>query len=138
MSREFPTLSFDPVDRILFVGFAGFRPKNEEEIARAFDVIERFWLLECRGQKLYAVVDYTDFALDVTLTNAYATCVKRAVERYAITTVRYTTDLSTRATLRAVAVKSHLRSNLYSTREDAIAVVRGLRAQKVKLLDAPS
>jgi hypothetical protein len=138
MRRDTPTLSFDGNEQILFVGFAGLRMNTDAQIRGAFGAIERFWVSECASQKVYAVVDYTDFALDIALTDAYAECVKHAVETFAITAVRYTTDLSTRANLRAVAVKAHLRSNLYATREDAIAVVRGLRAQQIALLDDAS
>lgn len=83
---------------------------------------------------MYCVIDYTDFSLNVALTAAYAAAVRYATDNYAIAAVRYTSDISARATMRAVAIKNHLPSNLYATREDAIAIVHGLRANKGRLL----
>lgn len=117
----------------MFVQFNGVKLETEGQIRRAFDVIYRFWTRDCGGKRLYCVIDYTDFSLDIALTDVYAAAVKEAVETYSITTIRYTTNLSARATLRAVAVKTHLPSNVYATREDAVAVVRGLRTNRIQL-----
>lgn len=117
----------------MFVQFDALRLDSAAQIKRAFDVIHHFWTRECGGKKIYCVIDYTDFSLDIALTEIYAASVKHAVETYSITTVRYTNNLAARATLRAVAVKTHLPSNVYATRQDAIAVVRGLRANKIQL-----
>jgi hypothetical protein len=117
----------------MFVGFAGLILNDERGIARAFDAIEAFWRRSCGGQKVYCVIDYTNFSLDVAMTDVYATHVKHAVENYTITTIRYTTDVSTRATLRAVAIKTHNASNIYATKEDAVAIVRGLRINRIRV-----
>ena len=128
-------MAFDRNEQILFVSFAGMRFETEAQIQRAFEKIRRFWVRECAGAKMYCVIDYTDFALDRALTAAWAVAVRHAMDHYAIAAVRYTTDISVRATLRAVAIKIHLPSNLYATREDAISVVQGLRANRIGMVD---
>ena len=45
----------------------------------------------------------------------------------AITIVRYGTDPLRRAATRLMALKLHLPSNIYDTREEALAVIRGLK-----------
>jgi hypothetical protein len=133
MVAGLPALSFDRSEQTMLVGMAGLRFETRAQIKAAFDAIHQFWTLECSGNKVYCVVDYTDFSLHIALTETYAEFVKTAVDSYGITTIRYTTDLSARATMRAVAIKTHRPSNLYATREDAMAVVRGLRASRIAL-----
>lgn len=128
-----PVLTFDRAEQILFVGFAGLDMQTEAQIASAFADVEAFWRHNCGGQKVYCVVDYTNFSLSVALTQTYAGYVKHAVETFGIAVVRYTTDVATRATLRAVAIKMHHPSNLYATREDAIAIVRGMRSNRIRV-----
>ena len=132
MTGGVPALSFDRAERIMFVCLAGLRLETDQQVDQMFDAIEQFWTHECGGQKVFAVIDYTNFSFALSLTESYARQVKYAVVTYTIATVRYTTDVSTRANLRAVAVKSHLPSNLYATREDAISVVRELRASQIR------
>jgi hypothetical protein len=133
MSGGAPTLAFDGDEQILFVGMANLRFESEPQIAAAFEEIARFWKRTCAGKKVYCVVDYTSFALDLALTDTFATYVKQAVDAYAIAVARHTTDLIARATIRAVAIKIHQPSNLYATREEAMNVVRDLQASRLGL-----
>jgi hypothetical protein len=117
----------------MFIRLPGAKLETEVQVQRIFDAIRRFWVRECAGAKVYCVVDYTDFSLNIALTAAWAAGVQHAVETYTIATVRYCTDISARATVRAVAIKTHQPSNLYATREDALSVVNGLRAKRIEL-----
>jgi hypothetical protein len=128
MGNRVPRASFDADDQIMFVAM-GNRFETEPQIAAAFDEITRFWRRTCGGQKVYWVIDYTNFSLDLALTDTYAAYTRQAVDSFSLAAVRYTTDLAARATLRAVAIKNHQPSNICATREDAIAVVRELRAK---------
>jgi hypothetical protein len=134
---KLPELSYDPIEQILFVGFAGLRLESEREIDEAFEAVRRHWVSACHGERVYCVVDYTGFSYPNLLSEHYATCVKRAVETYSITTLRHTDDVSLRAALRVMSMKIHLPSNLYATRDEAIQVVRGLRAKRIRLSDSP-
>ncbi len=133
MSGGAPTLAFDADEQILLVGMANLRFESEPQIAAAFDEIARFWKRACASKKVYCVVDYTSFALEFALTDTFATYVKQAVDTCAIAVVRHTGDLTARATIRAVAIKIHQPSNLYATREEAMSVVRELRASRLGL-----
>jgi hypothetical protein len=125
-----PSVSYDPDEQIMFVGFANQRFTSKEAIERAFATVRAFWRTKCGGRKVYAVIDYTNVEFDDSLTELYSSHVKRAVDEFTITTVRYTTDVHMRATLRVVGMTIHKPSNLYATREDAIEMVRALRAKK--------
>ena len=116
-----PTVSYDPTEDIMFVGFARQRFTSKEAIERAFDTVRTFWRANCGGRKVYAVIDYTDVEFDNSMTEFYSAHVKKAVEDYSITAIRYTTDVHMRATLRVVGMTIHKPSNLYATREDAIS-----------------
>jgi len=133
-----PVLSYDPREQILFVGFAGLQLTSEDDIDAAFYAVRRGWEGACRGKRVYCVVDYTGFSFPTRLSEHYAKCVKHAVETYSITTVRYTNDVALRTALRVMSMKIHSPSNLYSTKEDAIQVVRGLRAKRIRLAGAES
>jgi hypothetical protein len=125
-----PTFAYDAGDEILFVGFANLRFDSKQAIQSAFEAVRVFWKTHCASRKVYCVIDYTNVEFDDSLTEFYAGYVKRAVEEYSITTVRYTTDVHMRATLRVVGMTIHKPSNLYASREDAIQMVRALRSKQ--------
>jgi hypothetical protein len=54
-----------------------------------------------------------------------------AVDECAIATVRYGGSMLQRLASRAVAAQLHLPSNVYRSREEALAVVHALRAGKM-------
>ena len=119
MHRGSPALTHDRAEQMMFVQFHArsmssrrCEVETEGQIRRAIDVIHRFRTRDCCGKRLYCVIDCTDFSLNIALTEVFAACMKQAVETYSITTVRYATHLSARATLRAVAVKMHLPSSV--------------------------
>jgi hypothetical protein len=129
--QALPTLSYEPDEEILFVGMPLVRITMKEQVDQLFVSIGRYWRAHCRGRRIYAVIDYTHFSMDVGLTEHFATGVKKAVETYTFTTVRFTTDIGARATVRAVGMKIHKPSNLYATRDDAIMAVRALRSNQM-------
>jgi hypothetical protein len=128
-----PAFRYEPIEEILFVGVPPVHLGTKEQIDQFFVAIGRYWRAHCHGRKIYAVIDYTHFTMDVGLTEHFAAGVKKAVETYTFTTVRFTTDVSARATVRAVGIKIHKPSNLYATRDDAIAAVRALRSNQMVL-----
>lgn len=133
MGDDTMQLSYDATENIMFVKFCGARMKSEAGIKATFDEVRRFWRGRCRGQKVYAVIDYTDFWLQPELTNFYAQCVRDIVDECTITTIRHTSDMTVRATMRVVAMKIHKPSLIYASREEAIEVVRGLRAERIRI-----
>lgn len=135
--KNAPTFSYDARDEILYVGFANLSFETEDDVRDAFSAVRTFWRARCYGKKAYAVVDYTNFKIDPALTEFYAGHVKEAVEDLTITTVRYTDDIFTRATLRRVGMTMHRPSNLYFTKDEAVSVVRALRARQMTIAAEP-
>ncbi len=136
MKGKKPTFAHDPGEQIFFVGFAGIDFSNEEVIREVFAEVRQYWLTHCKGRKMYCVIDYSGVTLPIALTEFYGQFVKHAVEEYSVTTVRYTSDVLMRASLRVVGMTIHKPSNLYATKEDAIEVVRKLRANKMTIEDS--
>jgi hypothetical protein len=128
-----PTFAYDANEEILYVGFANLRLDKQSEIDEVFLAVRQFWRAKCGGRKVYVVVDYTDFSLEIALTDYYAKYVKEAVEDYSITVVRYTEDVLVRASLRLIGITIHVPSNLYATKDEALKVVRALRSKRISL-----
>jgi hypothetical protein len=133
MAKAAANFSYDPDEEIMFVGFANLSFTSREEIERAFSRVDTFWRANCGGRKVYVVVDYTNVHFDISLTEFYSSYVKKAVEDYSITTLRYTTEVQIRTTLRVVGMNIHKPSNLYATREEAIQMVRALRSKRATI-----
>jgi hypothetical protein len=128
-----PVMSYDAREQIMYVGFADLALYTEGDIACVFESIRRFWAAQCRKRKVYVVVDYTNFVLNIDLTERFAQFVKQATETYAITTVRHTSDLQARTSIRAVAIRLHRPSNLYATKHEALQIVRALKSKTIAL-----
>jgi hypothetical protein len=47
LGASIPTLSFDPIEQIMFVGFAGLKVETAPQIQVIFDAIDRFWTRKC-------------------------------------------------------------------------------------------
>lgn len=123
-----PHQTYDPAENILFVTHPEpVRLETREHIVRYFDEIVRFFRERCRGKKAYYLVDWTHFETNVRENDAYAENVKRVVTECAIQIVRFTDSPIQRTAGRLVAVKLHVPSHVYDTREEAIAVVRAMR-----------
>ena len=98
-----------------------------------FDEVVAFWRANCRGQRAYYVVDYTNHTTNLTENDFYGRQVKRVLDECAITIVRFGGDPLTRTGARLRGMKLHVPTNLYGTKEAAIAVVRALREGRMLL-----
>jgi len=123
-------LSYDPRDNILFVSHPEpTKLDSEELIRRYFNEVVAFWIAKCNGQRVYFVVDYENLSVDPNLKEIYGKQVERGVRGYALTIVRYGGEPLQRTVARLVGIQLHVPSNVYESREQAIAVVRQLRAR---------
>src|ERR1700721_1208250 len=117
-----PPLEYSTAEGILFVNnFAKVRFDTRKKIDSAFDECERFWKLQFDGEKLYCVIDYTSTWISRDLVEYFNACRSSIVPRMTHATVRWGADFGTRVTLRAMAVKTHVPSNVYETRDEAVA-----------------
>jgi hypothetical protein len=133
-----PAISYDRDEEIFFLdNFANTTFVDEHQVDRAFGDALRFWRTHASGRRVYIVVDYTGVVIDPKVVDYFARKRAESVSQFTLGAVRYGGDLATRTALRAMAVKTHIPSNLYATREDAIAIVRGLRSGRIEVGASP-
>jgi len=119
---------YSATDKIVFVSFPeGFYVATRQEIGDMFDDVIGFWRAKCRGQRVYYVVDYTNHTSNLAENDFYAIQVKRVLDECATTIVRFGGDPLTRTGSRLRGMKLHVPTHLYSTKEEALTVVRALR-----------
>jgi hypothetical protein len=115
-------------DGTFSVEMPGIRLDTQAEISAFFDHIDEWWRQRCRGKKVYFLVDYSGFSLNLRENDFYAERMKKTVELCAITVIRYGGDDLQRSAARIRGMKVHAPSNLYETREQALEVLRAIRA----------
>jgi hypothetical protein len=121
-------LSYDADENILFMSFARpVRLDTREEITEHFDRVVAFWRARTCSKKAYFVVDFDNIDINVAELDHYAQQSKIAHEICAIASVRYGGSPLQRTTARLAGMKIHRPSNIYETREQALAVVRTLK-----------
>jgi len=118
----------DPERQILFVSHP--RPvvlTTRADIQAYFDDGIRYFHEHCGGKKAYVVVNYDNLTTNLDELDFYASQVKRVMDECAITVIRYKGSLLQRMASRMIAIKLHTPSNTYSSLEEALEVVRGLK-----------
>ena len=103
-----------------------------EAIAAYFEENRQFWREHCGGRKAYFVVDFDGQTVDTAHQDFYAQCVKAAMDECSVTVVRYGGKMLQRLASRMAAASLHVPSNVYNSREEALAVVRALRSGKMR------
>ncbi|WP_394835481.1 hypothetical protein LVJ94_00965 [Pendulispora rubella] len=125
---------YDPEEEILFVSFPkGFHLETRAQVEVGFDRALEVWRSACGGRRVYFVVDYTNFSLNLNLNDFYVQQVKRVLNECAVTIVRFGGDPLARTGARLRSMKLHMPSHLYDSREEAIAVVRALRQGRMEI-----
>ena len=124
-------VSYDQTEDILFIDTAGVRVETRDDIDAFFNGIIADWRLSCRGRRVYVVVSYDDFTLNLRENDYYAERMIAAVSLFAKTVIRYGGDTLVRSGARLRGLKLHEPSNLYESRAQAVEVVRGLRTGRM-------
>ncbi|HEY2747267.1 MAG TPA: hypothetical protein VGL86_21745 [Polyangia bacterium] len=126
-------LRYDKGENIVFIRFA--EPTElvtHKEIAAHFERVVTFWRRHARGKKSYFVVDIDNININMKELEFYAAQTDKAHHECAITSVRYGGNPLHRTLTRLAGMKIHRPSNLYATREEAMDVVRALRAGELR------
>ncbi len=127
---------YDAAEQIFFVSFsAPVALETAADVDAHFEVSNVFWKKHVK-KRVYFVVDISNLAINARLVEAYSRNLKHVLATMAITIVRYGGSPLQRATTRLAAMKIHVPSQIYASREDAIEVVRGLRAGTIQLAEA--
>jgi hypothetical protein len=118
---------YSPADSLWSVNaLAGVHFVRLAHVVEVFEACHRYWELHIK-QRCYALVDYTDTVVDKGLVAAFAEERRRIVAGLTITTLRFTADIQARTAIRAMSIKIHQPSNLYASREEALAVLERIR-----------
>lgn len=125
---------YDANENIVYVSFPNVYLETQDDIRGHFDRILEFWERECKGKKVYYVVNYDGISISFRENQFYATQMKRVID-CAITIVRYGGDPLQRTAARLVNMRLHSPSHLYESREEALAVVRALKKGEMSLDD---
>jgi hypothetical protein len=121
-------LSYDRGENIVFMSFA--EPEEldtREKIAAHFQRVIDFWRANAVGRKAYFVVDFENVTISASELDFYVEHTKRAHDLCAIASVRYGGNPLQRTVTRLAGMKIHRPSNIYETRDEALAVVRALK-----------
>ncbi len=126
-------LVYDRAENIVFMTFPERVELNTpEQIKAHFDGVVAFWRQHAHGRKAYFVVDFTNVLIDMKQLEYYAKVSAKAQDECTITSVRYGGDPLQRTITRLAGIKIHRPSHLYETKEEALAVVRALKAGEVE------
>jgi hypothetical protein len=125
--------SYDPVENIVYVTFPHVHLETRAEITAHFAYAYEFWRDHCGGKKAYYVVGYDGFSINLRENEFYAEQMRPILEQCAITVVRYGGGPLQRTGARLYNMKLHAPSRLYDSREEAVAVVRALKAGEMHL-----
>jgi hypothetical protein len=126
-------LRYDKDENIIFIRFA--EPTElvtQAEISAHFKRVVGFWRSHAKGKKCYFVVDIDNITINMKEIEFYARETDRAHAECAISSVRYGGNHLHRTLTRLAGMKIHRPSNLYETRQEAMDVVRALRAGELK------
>jgi hypothetical protein len=122
-----PALEFDAAENVIFVTHPSPTYLATDGLIRAyFDRVVSFWRATCT-ERAFFVVDYTNLRSEIALNDFYAEQIRRVIDECAVTIVRHGGEPLQRAMARLVGMRLHIPSRVYGSRDEALAVVRGLR-----------
>lgn len=126
----------DRKENILFINFAGLKIESREQIDEMAALVRE--AVEINGRRVYAVVNYEGTEIATEMVQYYGERIKGLQDRFAMTTVRYSSSGLTRSMLRYLGAAFDLESNIFATREDAIRAIQELELRSPTKLVVPS
>ena len=117
---------YDGEKDILFINFSNLTIDSVEQIGEIKKIIDG--LLKNLDHKVYSIVNYDNCKIDKSVKQEYTRMIKNNQEKYSLGTVRYSKETYTRTFLRLAAIKEHMTSNIYSSKEEAIKRVEELQS----------
>jgi PAS domain S-box-containing protein len=114
----------DRQENILFINFAGLKIESREQVDEMAELVRE--CVELNGGRVYAVVNYEGTEIATEIVQYYGERIKALQDRYAMTTVRYSSSGLTRSVLRYLGAAFDLESNIFTTREEAIRAIQEL------------
>lgn len=127
--------NYDAAANIIYVTFPVVHLETQTEIREHFDRVVAYWRANCRGKKVYYVVGYDGFSVNLRENEYYAQQMRRVME-CAVTIVRYGGDALQRTAARLYNMKLHAPSRLYESRQAAVDVVKAIQAGEMQIEEA--
>jgi PAS domain S-box-containing protein len=125
----------DRKENILFINFAGLRIESREQVDEMAGFVRE--AVEQNGGRVYAVVNYEGTEIAPKIVQYYGERIKGLQDRFAMTTVRYSSSGLTRSMLRYLGAAFDLESNIFTTRAEAIRAIQELeRRSPAKTVDS--
>jgi hypothetical protein len=121
------TFEFDEKRNILFTEdhFELNGPQDIDEFIKVnIDELERL------GRRVYVISKIDDLHIRADVTDYYGQRARGVFEKYVIAFARYGENPLSRMSVRTSARKSKLESNIYNTRQEAIAAIEKLKQQQ--------
>jgi hypothetical protein len=133
-SQNLPRQHWDSIEETIHVSHGeGVRLETVKDIDAYFDEVIRFWRANCGQRRVYFLVDWSGLYVNLKEVDAYGRNVRRIVDQCARAVVRFGPDRLHRAVFRSMAIKIHVPTTVYGSREEALAVIRGLKDGTVTL-----
>ena len=110
-------LTFDPLQNLFFVDFAGLSVRSEGDIAHILEAVETS--LAPVGHKVRAIVNYDRFSIVPELVDDYIGVVKGIMERHYIDVTRYTANTFLRLKLGEALEKRQLAPQIFESADEA-------------------
>lgn len=129
-------LAYDTDERIFYNDLSGRRWESAEQLNAHFDRVEGAWKRWAGGRMCALCAGYEGFQFDMAgLGVLYRTRAQRALERCFDPMVRWglADDPLLRTTQRYVSMAAHRPSHIYGSKDEAVAVLRGLRKGTISL-----
>jgi PAS domain S-box-containing protein len=114
----------DRKENLLFINFAGLKIESRAQVDEMAGLVRE--AVELNGGRVYAVVNYEGTEIAHDIVQYYGERIKGLQDRYAMTTVRYSSSGLTRSMLRYLGAAFDLESNIFTTREEAIHAIQEL------------
>src|SRR5882762_11287787 len=119
----------DEDENILFINFADLRIESREQVDELARLVGE--AVEAKGKRVYSVVNYEGTEISPEIMEYYGERIKNLGERYAISTVRYSSSGFTRSVLRYLGAAVDLESNTFTTRDEAIRAIREIENRRL-------
>jgi len=113
---------------VLDVDFSNIAFTGKEEIDEFYDEVDR--LLEATNRRWYFLVNYTDCTIADEVWDHFAERGKHSNVTYGLGTVRFGVSASTRQSIRARAMQTQFRANVFEAREEALVALGELRRRR--------
>jgi PAS domain S-box-containing protein len=117
----------DRKQNILFINFAAMKIDSREQVDEFAALVRENY--EAQGRRLYAVVNYEGTEIAPDIVDYYGERIKELADRYALSTVRYSSSGFTRSVLRYLGAAKDLESNTYATRDEAIRAIQEIESR---------